>query len=43
VVIVSSSSDTSYAFENAAKKRGALTCLFKPVDLDDLIRIISQS
>jgi CheY-like chemotaxis protein len=43
VVIVSSSSDPTYAFENAARKKGALTCLFKPIDIDELIGIIMGS
>jgi CheY-like chemotaxis protein len=40
VVIVSSSSDPTYTFEHAARKRGALTCLFKPIDIDELQKLI---
>lgn len=42
VIIFSSSSDPTFSFENKAKDMGAFDCLYKPVDLEDIMRIIKQ-
>ncbi len=43
IVIFSSSSDPNYVFENQAKEEGAIECLFKPVDLEDIKRILKDT
>lgn len=43
VVIFSSSSDPSFLFEDQAKTMGAFECMYKPVDLDDLLRIMKKA
>lgn len=42
VVIFSSSSDPNYVFESEAHKFGAYTCLYKPVDVNELLEIINK-
>ncbi|MBN1824348.1 MAG: response regulator [Endomicrobiales bacterium] len=42
VVVFSSSSDPSFSFENKAKDMGAFDCLFKPVELDDILKIVDR-
>lgn len=43
VVIFSSSSDTTYQFEKEAKELGAFECLYKPVDLEDILDVIKRA
>lgn len=43
VVIFSSSSDPTFSFEKTAKELGAFECLYKPVDLDDMIRVMDKA
>ena len=43
VVVFSSSSDPDYVFENKAKQLGAYTCLYKPVDIDDILKVIEKA
>lgn len=43
VIIFSSSSDPTYNFENKAKEIGAFDCLYKPVDLEDMLRIMGKA
>ena len=44
VVIFSSSSDPDYKMENEAlKEEGAIQCLFKPVDLDHIERVLAET
>jgi CheY-like chemotaxis protein len=43
VLVVSSSSDASHSFETRAAEFGAAACLFKPVDIDELIGTIQQT
>jgi CheY-like chemotaxis protein len=43
VVIFSSSSDPFYVFESQAKQKGAFDCLYKPFELDDILKIINKS
>lgn len=43
VVIFSSSSDPNFAFEKKAKKLGAYTCLYKPVNIDDIMKTIENA
>ena len=43
VVIFSSSSDPAYIYENEACKDGAMECLFKPVYLDDIQRVLAKA
>ena len=43
VIIFSSSSDPSFSFENKAKEMGAYECLYKPVDLEDMLRIMDRA
>jgi len=40
VIIFTSSSDITYALENKALELGALNCLYKPVDLNEILKII---
>jgi two-component system response regulator AtoC len=42
VVIFSSSSDPFYVLESQAKQKGALECLFKPFELDDVLKMIDK-
>jgi CheY-like chemotaxis protein len=43
VVIFSSSSDPFYVFESQARQRGAFDCMYKPFELEDLIKIIDKA
>jgi CheY-like chemotaxis protein len=43
VVIFSSSSDPSYSQENQTLEEGALTCLYKPVVLEEIQKILSET
>ncbi|WP_224243368.1 response regulator [Hyalangium gracile] len=43
VLVVSSSSDASHSFEQRVTEFGAAACLFKPVELDELIRTIERA
>ncbi|MBI2375501.1 MAG: response regulator [Deltaproteobacteria bacterium] len=43
VIILSSSSDASRAFEDQAAAFGASACLFKPVELEELIGAIERA
>jgi CheY-like chemotaxis protein len=43
VLVVSSSSDASHAFERRAEEFGASACLFKPLELDELIGSIERA
>lgn len=43
VLVVSSSSDASHSFEQRVAEFGASACLFKPVDLDELIGTIERA
>lgn len=43
VLIVSSGSDYTQSFENMARERGAIECLFKPIDMDELIKSINSA
>ncbi|MHB8878759.1 MAG: response regulator [Myxococcaceae bacterium] len=43
VIVLSSSSDASHSFESRATASGALACLFKPVELDELIGAIESA
>ena len=43
VLVVSSSSDASLAFEQRVAEYGASACLFKPVELDELLGSIERA
>ncbi len=43
VLVVSSSSDASHSFEQRVAEFGAKACLFKPVELDELIGTIERT
>jgi len=43
VIIFSSSSDPTFSFEKTAKKMGAFECLYKPVDLDDILAVMDKA
>ncbi len=43
VVIFSSSSDPNFVFESQAKKLGAFECLYKPCDIEDILRVIDNA
>ncbi len=43
VIIFSSSSDPTFSFENKAKELGAFECLYKPVDLEDMLKIMDRA
>jgi CheY-like chemotaxis protein len=40
VIIFSSSSDSNLTFESKAKEMGAVCCLYKPVDVDEILKVI---
>ncbi len=42
VVIFSSSSDPSFAQENKIVKEGAVICLYKPVTIDEIRRVLAE-
>lgn len=42
VIVFSSSSDPTFTFENKAKELGAHTCLYKPFNVDEILKIIKQ-
>ena len=43
VVIFSSSLDSSLSFETQSKKMGACACLYKPVDINDILQLVKNS
>lgn len=43
VFICSSSSDPEFSFEMKAKEMGASFCFYKPVDINDILNIISEA
>jgi CheY-like chemotaxis protein len=43
IIIFSSSSDPSFSFEDRAKVLGAFECLYKPVDMEDMLKIITRA
>lgn len=43
VIVLSSSSDASHSFETLATASGASACLFKPVEIDELIAAIERA
>ncbi|MDD5687870.1 MAG: response regulator [Elusimicrobia bacterium] len=43
VVIFSSSSDPNFTFESEAKQLGAYTCIYKPVDISEILDIIDKA
>lgn len=43
VIVMSSSSDPSHEFESSAGSLGARACLFKPVELDELLATIMKA
>lgn len=43
VVIFSSSSDPNYEFESKAKDLGAYTCLYKPCEIEEILRVIEEA
>lgn len=43
VVIFSSSSDPTFSFENTAKEMGAFDCLYKPIDLEDILAVMARA
>lgn len=43
ILVISSSSDPSRAFETAAATEGSADCLFKPMDLDELIAAVERA
>lgn len=43
VVIFSSSSDPTFSFEKTARELGAFECLYKPVDLDDILKVMKKA
>ena len=43
IVISSSSSDSNYTFETEAKQLGAYSCLYKPVDIDEIMKVIEEA
>ncbi len=42
VVIFSSSSDPNFIFETEAKNLGAYTCLYKPFDIEGILKIVNE-
>ena len=42
IVIFSSSSDPFYVLESQAKEKGAFDCLYKPFELDDILKTIGK-
>lgn len=43
VIIFSSSSDSTFAFEEKAVQLGAFACLYKPAEISDIIRVIEKA
>lgn len=43
ILVISSSSDPARSFETAAVTAGAADCLFKPMDLDELIAAVEKA
>ena len=43
VVVFSSSSDPYMVFEKQAKKSGSFDCLYKPVDLEDILKVMTNA
>lgn len=43
VVILSSSSDPNHIFETEAEKGGAFDCLYKPVELADIEKVLKRA
>lgn len=42
VIVCSSSSDPNFTFEDKVKELGAYTCLYKPVNIDEIFDIINK-
>lgn len=42
VIIFSSSSDPNFRFESEAKNLGAYTCIYKPFELEEILKIINE-
>ena len=42
VVIFSSSSVPSYSLENQLLKDGVINCFYKPVDIDEVLKVLNQ-
>ncbi len=42
VIIFSSSSDPNFTFESVARELGAYACLYKPVDIDEILDLIKK-
>lgn len=43
VVIFSSSSDPSFSFETKAREMGAFDCLYKPVEVEDILKVLHRA
>lgn len=43
VIIFSSSSDPSFSFEKKARDMGAFDCLYKPVEVDDILKVLRKA
>ena len=43
VVIFSSNSDSDFNFETNAREKGAFDCLFKPVDIEDILKVLNRA
>jgi len=43
IVIFSSSSDPTFSFEKTAREMGAFDCLYKPVDLEDILAVMTKA
>ena len=43
VIIFSSGSDPNSKFESQVKEMGAFDCLYKPVDLENILKIINRA
>ncbi|OGS43101.1 MAG: hypothetical protein A2539_09445 [Elusimicrobia bacterium RIFOXYD2_FULL_34_15] len=43
VIIFSSSSDPNHLFESKAKELGAYTCIYKPMDVNEILDIINKA
>ena len=43
VIIVSSSSDPDFSFEEKAKEYGAFDCYYKPFDIDEILKVVERA
>lgn len=43
IIMFSSSSDPTFSLEKAARELGAFECLYKPVDLDDILKVMKKA